>query len=124
MHVEGVVWVLSKAAAQVLWCTPLTHSRCALRAPDVLTYPHPYNPRRYRTWWCTVCYTTPKHTTPAEVHTYTRAPPHPPTHAPRRYADVVVHRLLAASIDLEPLPDSARDRWEQMQQCGNNMHNR
>ena len=29
----------------------------------------------------------------------------------RRYADVVVHRLLAAALGLQPLPDSARDRW-------------
>ena len=28
----------------------------------------------------------------------------------RRYADVVVHRLLAAALGLQPLPDSARDR--------------
>ena len=28
----------------------------------------------------------------------------------RRYADVVVHRLLAAVLQLEPLPESARDR--------------
>jgi len=28
----------------------------------------------------------------------------------RRYADVTVHRLLAASIGLKPLPDSARDK--------------
>lgn len=28
----------------------------------------------------------------------------------RRYADVTVHRLLAASIGLRPLPDSARDK--------------
>lgn len=27
-----------------------------------------------------------------------------------RYADVLVHRLLAASLSLAPLPDSARDR--------------
>lgn len=27
-----------------------------------------------------------------------------------RYADVLVHRLLAASLNLAPLPDSARDR--------------
>ena len=27
-----------------------------------------------------------------------------------RYADVLVHRLLAASLGLAPLPDSARDR--------------
>eukprot|EP00891_Asterochloris_glomerata_P009424 jgi/Astpho2/9424/Aster-01685 len=28
----------------------------------------------------------------------------------RRYSDVMVHRLLAASLGLQPLPDSARDR--------------
>ncbi len=28
----------------------------------------------------------------------------------RRYADVVVHRLLAASLNLAPLPAKARDR--------------
>jgi len=30
----------------------------------------------------------------------------------RRYADVMVHRLLAAVLQLEPLPETARDRWE------------
>ena len=36
---------------------------------------------------------------------------HTQTWLPHRYADVVVHRLLAAALGLEPLPDSARDRW-------------
>lgn len=41
----------------------------------------------------------------------------------RRYADVVVHRLLAASIDLEPLPDSARDR-DSLNACSDNLNKR
>lgn len=28
-----------------------------------------------------------------------------------RYADVVVHRLLAAALQLDVLPEGARDRW-------------
>ncbi|KAL8272182.1 hypothetical protein Esti_003910 [Eimeria stiedai] len=35
----------------------------------------------------------------------------------RRYADVVVHRLLAAALDLEPIPPIARSRERLKQQC-------
>ncbi|KAL6756016.1 hypothetical protein V8C86DRAFT_129914 [Haematococcus lacustris] len=41
----------------------------------------------------------------------------------RRYADVVVHRLLAASLQLEPLPDSARDRAA-LRACAENLNTR
>ncbi|KAJ9518542.1 hypothetical protein QJQ45_018546, partial [Haematococcus lacustris] len=40
-----------------------------------------------------------------------------------RYADVVVHRLLAASLQLEPLPDSARDRAA-LRACAENLNTR
>ena len=36
-----------------------------------------------------------------------------------RYADVVVHRLLAAAIELERLPDQARDREALRALCDN-----
>ncbi|GMH41507.1 hypothetical protein BSKO_09417 [Bryopsis sp. KO-2023] len=39
----------------------------------------------------------------------------------RRYADVVVHRLLAASIQLDPLPPSLKDR-ENMQKVTTNLN--
>ncbi|GLC34112.1 hypothetical protein PLESTB_000838700 [Pleodorina starrii] len=41
----------------------------------------------------------------------------------RRYADVVVHRLLWAAIGLEPLPDSARDK-EALHACSDNLNKR
>ncbi|GLI66006.1 hypothetical protein VaNZ11_009617 [Volvox africanus] len=41
----------------------------------------------------------------------------------RRYADVVVHRLLGAAIGLEPLPDSARDK-EALHNCSDNLNKR
>ncbi|EFJ53011.1 hypothetical protein VOLCADRAFT_55673 [Volvox carteri f. nagariensis] len=41
----------------------------------------------------------------------------------RRYADVVVHRLLGAAIGLEPLPDSARDK-DALRDCSDNLNKR
>lgn len=40
-----------------------------------------------------------------------------------RYADVVVHRLLAAAIGIAPLPDSLRDK-EALHDCSNNLNTR
>ncbi|GAX77417.1 hypothetical protein CEUSTIGMA_g4862.t1 [Chlamydomonas eustigma] len=41
----------------------------------------------------------------------------------RRYADVVVHRLLAAALGLQALPDSARDR-DGLRGCSDNLNKR
>jgi len=41
----------------------------------------------------------------------------------RRYADVVVHRLLAAALQLQPLPDSARD-MDALRECSDNLNKR
>ena len=41
----------------------------------------------------------------------------------RRYADIVVHRLLAASVDYEPLPDSVQSR-ERMAELADNINHR
>lgn len=41
----------------------------------------------------------------------------------RRYADVLVHRCLAAALGLDPLPDSARDR-EGLKNCSDNLNKR
>jgi exosome complex exonuclease DIS3/RRP44 len=39
----------------------------------------------------------------------------------RRYADVVVHRLLAAALGLAPLPESLRDKAA-MRGCSDNLN--
>ena len=41
----------------------------------------------------------------------------------RRYADVLVHRVLAAALGLEPLPESSRDR-EGLRSCSDNLNKR
>lgn len=41
----------------------------------------------------------------------------------RRYADVLVHRVLAAALGLEPLPESSRDR-EGLRACSDNLNKR
>eukprot|EP00798_Chlamydomonas_sp_ICE-L_P031432 gene31432-6608_t len=41
----------------------------------------------------------------------------------RRYADVVVHRLLAAVLHLDPLPETSRDR-EGLKSCSENLNKR
>ena len=41
----------------------------------------------------------------------------------RRYADVLVHRVLAAALGLDPLPESSRDR-EGLRACSDNLNKR
>ena len=50
-----------------------------------------------------------RHSSSRLSHRTNHPPTHPPTH-PLRYADVVVHRLLAAAIGVAPLPDSLMDK--------------
>lgn len=47
----------------------------------------------------------------AEVYTHFTSPI-------RRYSDVIVHRLLAAAIDISPLPKVRRRRRRRCQRCG------
>ncbi len=50
------------------------------------------------------------HNTHAHTHTHTHTPFTHALLAQRRYADVLVHRVLMAALGLRPLPESLRDR--------------